>query len=700
MHSSASARSPWAIAVYLLAGMVIVVTGIVIVTNPNSHALTQRAIEAHASAESSVRRVEALSGSLSALVLEIASLQSRVMSAHDAAPPPVPPQQHASIDAIYTKPIMDAATSLKAEVDAVRAKTTEQFTELKKIVKARQDQEQQYDDSGEGDDGGEVGPSPAPTPDPYASLTSAERTVKRREEVKTEFMHSWKAYKKFAWGMDEYTPLSQHYKNWARRGGGLGLTILDAMSTIWIMGLKDEFEACVKWVKEKLNPNKDVRVSAFESTIRIVGGLLSAYELSGETEPALLDKARDVADRLLWAYNTTSGIPHAQVNLKSHRHGNPGWTGSSSVLSEFGTVQLEFRTLSFHTKNPVYDMKATHIMNIIDGRAPKDWLCPTYLSLTSLRWTSDHVSLGALGDSFFEYLLKQYLLTGKTEKRYREMFIKAADGVIAKLVHKTEPSGWVYVAEWKHGGVYPKMDELACFTGGMFALAAHELDLDPKRKKKYLEVGAGITHTCHMMWARQKTGIAPEIVQFFGNDFENGATYYLLRPETMESFFYLWRITKDEKYRQYGWEAFAAIKKWCRVESGGYSGLKSVARLPPRKDDLMQSFWLAETLKYAYMLFSDDDALDLSQWVINTEAHPLKIRSRDPMDVLIEYEKEHGDLPWKPPTLPGVEIIETPKQFKARGGKKVKKLPEMAPAMDEPEGDDGGGDLDMDYGGE
>ena len=145
-------------------------------------------------------------------------------------------------------------------------------------------------------------------------------------------------------------PLSRRARDWGKGATkGLGLTMLDAVSTLWLMGLEDEFHEVRRWAAEELDFDQDYDISAFESTIRMVGALVSAYELSGEKHPELVAKARQLADILLVAYNTSSGIPHATVNLRTRAHANPPWTGGSSVLSEFGTVQLELRTLSLHT---------------------------------------------------------------------------------------------------------------------------------------------------------------------------------------------------------------------------------------------------------------------------------------------------------------------------------------------------------------
>ena len=104
-----------------------------------------------------------------------------------------------------------------------------------------------------------------------------------------------------------------------------------------------------------------------------------------------------------------------------------------------------------------------------------------------------------------------------------------------------------------------------------------------------------------------------------------GAGHNLLRPETVESLFYMWRFTKDPKYREWGWKAFLGFEKYTKVATGGYSGIKNVNSENSPKDDTMQTFWIAESLKYFLLLFSDDDALDLTTHVINTEAHPMRI---------------------------------------------------------------------------
>ena len=167
------------------------------------------------------------------------------------------------------------------------------------------------------------------------------------------------------------------------------------------------------------------------------------------------------------------------------------------------------------------------------------------------------------------------------------------------------------------------MDHLVCFSGGMFALGA-----EGEKKERDLQTGKELTATCHEIYSRMETGIAPEIVMFdtTKNDFyvKPRDRHYLLRPETVESFFVLYRVTGDPMYREWGWEVFQAIERHCRV-AAGYSGIRDVTTPDVQHDNQQQSFFLAETLKYLYLLFSSSDVVSLDEYVFNTEGHPLPV---------------------------------------------------------------------------
>mmetsp|Transcript_29759 Transcript_29759/g.95703 ORF Transcript_29759/g.95703 Transcript_29759/m.95703 type:complete len:235 (+) Transcript_29759:253-957(+) len=234
-----------------------------------------------------------------------------------------------------------------------------------------------------------------------------------------------------------------------------------------------------------------------------------------------------------------------------------------------------------------------------------------------------------MGDSYYEYLLKMWIQGGKTQavRRYLNMWERSMDQMIDQLVQYSSPGGYAYVAERKNGRLYRKMDHLACFVPGMLALGAPDV---PKKADKYMKVAGEIMRTCYQFYKMQPTGLSAEMYNFPENgDMVSGAHHNLLRPETVESLTIMWRRTGNNIFREWGWEIFQSFEKHCRVPTGGYAGIKDVRKPVPVQDDTMQSFWLAETMKYFYLLFSSDEVISLDEWVFNTEAHPLKIIKHD-----------------------------------------------------------------------
>jgi len=233
--------------------------------------------------------------------------------------------------------------------------------------------------------------------------------------------------------------------------------------------------------------------------------------------------------------------------------------------------------------------------------------------------------LGARGDSYFEYLLKLWILTGKKEDQYRRMYDEQMDAVIATLVQHSTPSNYTYIAELVNGNLNHKMDHLACFAGAMFALGSYHKAT--ARPEEHMRLGEELTRTCHEMYTKQVTGLSPDTLKFIENqDFQPDDKKYILRPEAVESYFVLYWITGDPKYQEWGWDAFNAIENHCRVASG-YAGIHDVTNAFSSKDDLQYSYFLAETLKYLYLLYSPKELISLDKFVFNTEAHPMKIWS-------------------------------------------------------------------------
>src|SRR4051812_48443362 len=133
------------------------------------------------------------------------------------------------------------------------------------------------------------------------------------EEVRSELAWAWDAYRQHAWGKDEIKPISGGSSTFPLKGHHLGLTLIEALDTLWVMGLDSRFQEGVDWIKAKADFAVDGEVSVFETSIRLVGGLLSAHHACGD--PVLLAKAADLANRLLPAFDSPTGMPYRYVNL-------------------------------------------------------------------------------------------------------------------------------------------------------------------------------------------------------------------------------------------------------------------------------------------------------------------------------------------------------------------------------------------------
>ncbi|XP_035628594.1 endoplasmic reticulum mannosyl-oligosaccharide 1,2-alpha-mannosidase isoform X1 [Oncorhynchus keta] len=456
------------------------------------------------------------------------------------------------------------------------------------------------------------------------------KPVDRLEMVREAFRHAWKGYKEFAWGHDELKPVSKSYGEWF----GLGLTIIDALDTMWILGLKEEFEEARKWVETELSFSKNVDVNLFESTIRILGGLLSTYHLTGDE--MFLEKAKDIGLRLMPAFKTPSKIPFSDVNIGKGTAHPPRWT-SDSTLAEVTSVQLEFRELSRLTQDPQYQEVVNEVMRLVHKLPGKhDGLVPMFINTNSGQFTHKGVfTLGARADSYYEYLLKQWIQGGKTEPDLLEDYLEAIEGVKKHLLRTSGPRKLTFVGELNHNRFNPKMDHLVCFLPGTLALGAHN-----GLPEDHMELALQLMETCHQMYIQMETGLSPEIAHFNLQPYDGrdvdvkpADRHNLLRPETVESLFYLYRFTKDAKYRDWGWDILESFNKYTRVPSGGYTSISNVRDpVNPGPRDKMESFFLGETLKYFYLLFSDDlELLSLDKYVFNTEAHPLPIWQLPPV---------------------------------------------------------------------
>lgn len=452
----------------------------------------------------------------------------------------------------------------------------------------------------------------------------------RREAVKEEFLWAYRAYERDAWGKDELHPI----KRTGDGGFDMGLTIVDSLDTMWVMGLREDFRKGVEWVRNEMRLGHQRDINLFETTIRIMGGLLAAHGLSGEA--VLLERARELADLMIMAFDSPTGLPYGTLDLGRKRAYNPTWQSGASSVSEVGTLQLEWGYLSRLTGDPKYGEKADKVMEFFEEHPVPDGLYPLWINPDTGAQKSPVISFGSRADSIYEYFVKQWVVSRGRNKRAKRLYDASMDGMVRKLIRKSRPGGLTYIQELHSGAPSGKFDHLVCFVPGMLALGVQpgvgDGNADNPKRDEHMRLARELAETCYQFYKRSPTGLAPEIVQFQdGSDFVNdrGALHNLLRPETVESLFVMWRLTGDAKYREQGWEIFQAFRKHGRVASGGYSSLRSVENTGENNfKDKMESFFLGETLKYLYLLFSDNDVLPLDRYVFNTEAHPFPVEAQ------------------------------------------------------------------------
>lgn len=416
---------------------------------------------------------------------------------------------------------------------------------------------------------------------------------------------------------------------------GLGWIIVDSLDTLMIMNLTTQLSHARDWVEHTLSYDHDTDVNTFETTIRMVGGLLSAHYLqevlhlvpSDKNTDLYLEKAVDLADRIMGAFESKSGIPYASVNLKTSQGIQSHTDGGASSTAEATTLQLELKYLSKLTGEALYWDCAEKTMEAIDLNAAKDGLVPIFVNPDTGHFQGSEIRLGSRGDSYYEYLLKQFMQTKRTEPVFRDMYNEAMTGVKHHLVGKSLPNKLTYLAELPTGiggTTSPKMDHLVCFVPGMLALGA-TLGAPVERARKAsggklwgarqeedLHLARELMYTCYQMYAVTETGLAPEIA-YFNTDPGTAPTdpvdyskdiiikrrdaHNLQRPETVESLFIMWRLTGEEMYREWGWKIFEAFLAHTKVEDGGgFTSLNDVTQVPPKTRDNMESFWLVGVL--------------------------------------------------------------------------------------------------------
>lgn len=415
------------------------------------------------------------------------------------------------------------------------------------------------------------------------------------ERVKDAFRKAWKGYKDYAWGMDAVNPIAEKGHNWYSEP--LLMTPVDAYSTMCIMGLEKEKEEAKELIFSKLNFDKDMEIQQFEIAIRIMGGLISAYQLDGD--PRFLSLAEDLAKRMMPVFESPTGIPYRLVNLRTGEV-----KGEITNPCEVGSMLLEYGMLSKLTDNPVYYEKCKRgVEAVFERRARKTDLVGTNINISTGEWTNKDAHISGCIDAYYEYLLKGWLLFG--DKDLKEMWDVCKKGIAKYLADEGDYGFWYGHADMDSGErtstVFGALD---CFYGAVLCL-----DKDFKSAEK-------LQKSINRMW--NMYGLEPEMIDY--TDSMVIAPYYMARPEAIESNYYLWHYTKDPQYYEQGKKMFDDIEKNCRTENG-YCQISDVRTM--EKWDTLESFFFAETLKYCYLYFAPETAFSLDKCVLNTEAHPF-----------------------------------------------------------------------------
>lgn len=415
------------------------------------------------------------------------------------------------------------------------------------------------------------------------------------DRVRTEFLHAWNNYERYAWGHDALRPLSKNPHDWYDQS--LLMTPVDALDTMILMRLDSEAGKTRKLIDDELSFDRDISVKNFEITIRLLGGLLSSYQLTGDKR--LLDLAHDLGRRLLPVFNSPTGLPYVYVNLRTGAVRDP-----KTNPAETGTLLLEFGTLTNLTGDPIFYDKAKRALVETFKRRSRIGLVGDEINVETGEWTSrdSHISGGI--DSYYEYLWKCWRLFG--DRDCFEMWKASIPAVHKYLADEVGGELWYGHADMdtgqRTGTTYGALD---AFFPALLALSG---DVDRARR---------LQRASYKMW--NLNSIEPEIFDY--KRMRVLSPKYPLRPEIVESTYYLYHFTGDPEYRRMGEKMFGDFVKYCRTDPG-YAALEDVTTKQQR--DEMESFVFAETFKYFYLLFAPSNTLDFDRVTFNTEAHPLR----------------------------------------------------------------------------
>ncbi|KAL4871483.1 hypothetical protein BDV12DRAFT_163849 [Aspergillus spectabilis] len=489
------------------------------------------------------------------------------------------------------------------------------------------------------------------TTSPPATLEASTLRKQRRAAIKETFTRAWRSYEQRAWKADELQPLSG---GWRNTFGGWGATLVDNLDTLLIMGMHEEFERAVQALLDvDFSPHSSSQptINLFETTIRYLGGFLAAYDLSGCKDQRLLDKAVQIGDMIYASFDTSTRMPITRWNPHKAAGGEEQLPASQAIIAEIASSSLELTRLSQLTGDMRYFDAISRITDTLDTqqsltRVPGLWPVGIDAQIPDLTKGSTF-TFGGMADSAYEYLPKTYqllsgvgrapqykrlaenaLAAGSDTLLFRPMVPDHADILVSGVAHATT----------SNVGLETRSEHLSCFAGGMYALAGKLFS-----NETHLSTARKITDGCIWIYKNSPLGIMPEMFSLTSCpslaecpwDERQEHVFlavrdkrYILRPEAIESVFYMYRITGEEKYAEAAWEMYSAIETHTKTEFGN-AALRDVMGVGENgeveREDSMESFWMAETLKYLYLVFEESDVVSLDEFVFNTEAHPFRV---------------------------------------------------------------------------
>ncbi|KAA1091696.1 maturation of Asn-linked oligosaccharides protein [Puccinia graminis f. sp. tritici] len=471
-----------------------------------------------------------------------------------------------------------------------------------------------------------------------SGIKQSDQDKQRAEEVKTTFIGAFDDYIKFGFPADEVKPLSKTGRN---TRNGWSATLVDSLDTLFVMDLQERFaQGVADTLKIDFSKSQtEEGVSIFETTIRYIAGILSAYELSGATNAPLLDQARKLADKLLLCWqDDQQNLPFPFLDFTTNKPVVRDYISAASA----GSLIMEFDRLSFYTRQPKYLAYATKaVQTVIKTPSPLPGLPGLTFGVKNQTILSNYATWGSGTDSYLEYLLKYGMLINNSDNSYYKTWKQAVQSSIQKLIQVSPVRNLTYLGGYSTSSNTPdyEFSHLACFTGGNWLMGGKVFQDD-----QLIDYGLKLIATCMETYKRTATGLGPEIFRFLGpkgettdekpspqdleffraNGFYIANAAYHLRPEVIESVFYAWRLTGDTQYQEFVWQAFKSLQKYCKAPAS-YSDIEDVnSSSNPKPKDASESFLYAETFKYIYLTFSDPELLSLDQYVFNTEAHPFR----------------------------------------------------------------------------